>query len=340
MDRILLSHGNGGKDTEIILQKFIFSKLPENLKKTDGGLGLNYLDDGAIINFDNGNKIVVSTDSHTIYPYFFPGGSIGKLAVSGTINDVVMMGGRPIAMLDSIVVAEGFPLDDLDKITNDMISILKEYNIALVSGDFKVIPSDSMKGIVINTVGIGVSKNPIIDKIREGDSVIVTGPIGVHGSVVAALQYGIDTKLESDVKPLIKLLEIFDKFSEDVHAARDPTRGGLAATLNEWAQLSGKMIVVEEKDIPIPEEVKSITEITGLDPLVLANEGIAVLSVSPDRAEEVTEELKKIGFEPRIIGKVIEPKNKDNRGLVIVRTEVGGSKILEMPSGDIVPRIC
>ena len=201
-------------------------------------------------------------------------------------------------------------------------------------------PSDSMKGIVINTVGIGVSKNPIIDKIREGDSIIVTGPIGVHGSVIAALQYGIETKLESDVKPLINLLDVFDKFPEDIHAARDPTRGGLAATLNEWAQLSGKMIVVEEKDIPIPEEVKSITEITGLDPLVLANEGVAVLSVSPDRAGEILNELKKIGYEPSIIGKVIEPKNKENRGLVIVRTEVGGSKILEMPSGDIVPRIC
>jgi hydrogenase expression/formation protein HypE len=335
MDRILISHGNGGKDTQNILQKYIFSKLPENLKKTENGVGLDYPDDGAVI-----GETIISTDSHTIDPYFFPGGSIGKLAVSGTINDVVMMGGRPIAILDSIVVAEGFPLDDLDKITSDMISILKEYNISLIGGDFKVIPSNSMKGIVINTVGIGLSKNPIIDRISEGDSIIVTGPIGVHGSVMAALQYGIDTQLKSDVKPLIKLLDVFEKFQEDIHAARDPTRGGLAATLNEWAQLSGKMISVYEKDIPIPDEVKSITDVTGLDPLVLANEGVAVLSVSSDKAEQIVEELKKIGFEPSIIGKVIEPKNKDNKGLVIITTEVGGAKIFEMPSGDIVPRIC
>ncbi|EWG06553.1 MAG: hydrogenase expression/formation protein HypE [Candidatus Aramenus sulfurataquae] len=335
MDRILISHGNGGKDTQYILQKYIFSKLPENLKKTENGVGLDYPDDGAVI-----GEIIISTDSHTIDPYFFPGGSIGKLAVSGTINDVVMMGGRPIAILDSIVVAEGFPLDDLDKITSDMISILKEHNISLIGGDFKVIPSNSMKGIVINTVGIGLSKNPIIDRVREGDSIIVTGPIGVHGAVMAALQYGIDTKLKSDVKPLIKLLDVFEKFQGDIHAARDATRGGLAATLNEWAQLSGKMINVYEKDIPIPDEVKSITDVTGLDPLVLANEGVAVLSVSSDKAEQIVEELKKLGFEPSIIGKVIEPKNKDNKGLVIITTEVGGAKILEMPSGDIVPRIC
>ncbi|AWR93874.1 hydrogenase expression/formation protein HypE [Acidianus brierleyi] len=338
MDRILISHGNGGKDTQNILQKYIFSKLPEDLKKTNNGLGLDYPDDGAVIS--SGDKIIVSTDSHTIDPYFFPGGSIGKLAVSGTINDVIMMGGKPIAILDSIIVAEGFPLDDLDKITTDMISILKEFNISLIGGDFKVIPSDSMKGIAINTVGIGVSKNPIIDRVSEGDSIIVTGPIGVHGSVIAALQYGIETQLKSDVKPLMKLLEIFDKFQGDIHAARDPTRGGLAATLNEWVQLSGKMISIDEKDIPIPDEVKSITEVTGLDPLVLANEGVAVLSVSSDKAENIVEELKKLGFEPSIIGKVIEPKNKDNKGLVIIRTEVGGAKILEMPSGDIVPRIC
>lgn len=338
MDRILISHGNGGKDTQNILQKYIFSKLSEDLKKTNNGLGLDYPDDGAVIS--SGDKIIVSTDSHTIDPYFFPGGSIGKLAVSGTINDVIMMGGKPIAILDSIIVAEGFPLDDLDKITTDMISVLKEFNISLIGGDFKVIPSDSMKGIAINTVGIGVSKNPIIDRVSEGDSIIVTGPIGVHGSVIAALQYGIETQLKSDVKPLMKLLEIFDKFQGDIHAARDPTRGGLAATLNEWVQLSGKMISIDEKDIPIPDEVKSITKVTGLDPLVLANEGVAVLSVSSDKAENIVEELKKLGFEPSIIGKVIEPKNKDNKGLVIIRTEVGGAKILEMPSGDIVPRIC
>ncbi|ARM75292.1 hydrogenase expression/formation protein HypE [Acidianus manzaensis] len=337
VDKILLSHGNGGKDTQNILDKYIFSKLPEYLKKTDNGVGLDHPDDGAIVQ----GKIVIATDSHTINPYFFPGGSIGTLAASGTINDVVMMGAKPLAMLDSIVVSEGFPLDDLDKITTDLINVLKENNISLVGGDFKVMPANSMSGIIINTVGLGiVEKNPIVDNILDGDVIIVTGNIGVHGALIASLQYEIESTLKSDVKPLTKLLKLFNDFPNDIHAARDPTRGGLAATLNEWAQLSNKMIVIEEKEIPIPEEVKSVTQITGLDPLVLANEGVAVLSVNPSASKEIVKELEDLGFEPKIIGKVIQPTNHDNEKLVIVRTEIGGAKILEMPSGDIVPRIC
>ncbi|QIW24039.1 hydrogenase expression/formation protein HypE [Sulfolobus sp. S-194] len=335
-DRILLNHGNGGKDTQLLLQRLIFSKLPLELKRTEDGVGINYPDDGAVIN----NNIVIATDSHTVYPYFFPGGSIGTLSISGTINDLIMMGARPIAMLDSIVVGEGFPMADLDKIIEDMLSLLKELKIPLVGGDFKVVPSESMKGIIINTVGIGITEYPIVDKIEDGDSIIVTGPIGVHGTVIAAMQYGIDTRIKSDVRPLIGLLDLFKEFGKEIHAARDPTRGGLAATLNEWAQLSGKMIIIEEGKIPIPEEVRSITDIIGLDPLVLANEGIAVLSVPSTKENEIMEKLKKLGFEPSVIGKVIEPKNKENKNLVIVKTEIGGAKILEMPTGDIVPRIC
>lgn len=333
MDKITLAHGNGGKDTQDLLKKYFFSKLPDTLKKTTNGVGIDYPDDGAII-----DKVVVATDSHTVNPYFFPGGSIGKLAVTGTINDVVMMGGRPIAMLDSIVVGEGFPLTDLDKITNDMVEMLKEENVPLVGGDFKVVPTDSMKGIVINTVGIGIAEKPIVDRVKEGDSIIVTGPVGVHGAVIVAMQYGIETSLKSDLKPLTKLLEVFNKF--EVHAARDPTRGGLAATLNEWAQLSGKMIVIEEDKIPIPEEVNSVLAPTGLDPLSLANEGIAVLSVPKEIEDEVVKELNSLGFSPSIIGKVLEPKNKINSGIVVLNTAVGGSRILEMPTGELVPRIC
>ncbi|AWR96799.1 hydrogenase expression/formation protein HypE [Acidianus sulfidivorans JP7] len=338
-NNILLSHGNGGKDTQNLLEKIIFSKLPEYLKKTDNGIGLNYPDDGAVIS-ESKTKIIVSTDSHTINPYFFPGGSIGTLAASGTINDVVMMGGKPIAMLDSIVVSEGFSIEDLDKITTDLINVLKENNVALIGGDFKVMPKDSMNGIVINTVGLGVTENPIVDRIQENDVIIVTGPIGVHGALIASLQYGIESPLKSDVKPLTKLLDLFRDFPNDIHAARDPTRGGLAATLNEWVQLSNKMIIIDEKEIPIPEDVKSVTQITGLDPLVLANEGVAVLSVDNKASKEIIKELENLNFEPKIIGKVIQPTDQRNEKLVIVKTEVGGAKILEMPSGDIVPRIC
>ncbi|BFH74634.1 hydrogenase expression/formation protein HypE [Sulfurisphaera javensis] len=332
---ILISHGNGGKETQQLLQRLIFSKLPSSLKKTIDGVGLDFPDDGAVI-----GKLVIATDSHTVYPYFFPGGSIGKLAVNGTINDVVMMNAKPIAMLDSIVVAEGFPLNDLEKIIDDMLSVLKENNIPLVGGDFKVVPSSSMKDIVINTVGIGITENPLVDKIRPEDEIIVTGPIGVHGSLIAALQYGIQTNLQSDTKPLIKLLDVFDKFKGYIHAARDPTRGGLAATLNEWVANTEYMIVIDENKLNIPEEVKAISDVTGLDPLVLANEGIAVLSVSPQVSKDVLKELDSLGFTPSIIGKVISPENPNNKALVVVKTVIGGAKILEMPTGDIVPRIC
>lgn len=339
MDTILISHGNGGKETQLLLQKIIFSKVPEQLKQTIGGLGINYPDDGAIINLEK-NKLVITTDSYTVNPIFFPGGDIGILAVSGTINDLVMMGASPIAMLDSIVVSEGFSINDLENILNSMIDTLKKYNIPLIGGDFKVIPSDSMKGIVINTVGVGIAENPIVDTIIPEDKIIVTGPIGTHGAVIAAMQYGIQTSLKSDVKPLISLLEIFNKYKGKIHAARDPTRGGLASTLNEWAQLAKKMIVIEESKIPILQEVKSITEITGLDPFVLANEGVAVLSISPDIEEKIIDDLKSLGFQPATIGYVLEPINWENRGIVISKTAIGGTKILEMPTGDIVPRIC
>jgi len=337
MEKITLAHGNGGKETQDLLKRYIFSKLPESLKRTPNGVGIDYPDDGAVIDQIQG-KIVVATDSHTVNPYFFPGGSIGKLAATGTINDVVMMGARPIAMLDSIVVSEGFPIEDLNKIIDDLLNVLKEENIPLVGGDFKVMPADSMRGIIINTVGIGIVEKPIVDRVQEGDSIIVTGPVGVHGAVITAMQYGIETSLRSDLQPLTKLLEVFKKF--EVHAARDPTRGGLAATLNEWAQLSGKMIVVEEDKIPIPEEVKYVLQPTGLDPLNLANEGIAVLAVPKEIEDEVVEELKSLGFSPAVIGRVIEPKNKINAGTVVLNTAVGGSRILEMPTGELVPRIC
>lgn len=332
---ILISHGNGGKETHQLLEHLIFSKLPLSLKKTSDGIGLETPDDGAVI-----GKIVVATDSHTVYPYFFPGGSIGKLSMNGTINDLVMMNAKPIAMLDSIVVAEGFPLQDLEKITDDMLSVLRENQIPLIGGDFKVVPSTSMKDIIINTVGIGVSENPLVDQIRPEDDIIITGPIGVHGALIAALQYGIQTNLKSDTKALIKLLEVFEKFRGYIHAARDPTRGGLASTLNEWVNGTQYMIVVEESKLLIPEEVRSITDIVGLDPLNLANEGVAVLSVSPQVSKDVVKELESLGFSPTIAGKVISPENPLNKSLVVVKTVIGGAKILEMPSGDIVPRIC
>jgi hydrogenase expression/formation protein HypE len=336
-NRIQISHGNGGKETQQLLQRLIFSRLPLELKRVKGGVGIDHPDDGAVLQ----DNLVVATDSHTVNPYFFPGGDIGYLAVSGTLNDVIMMGARPIAMLDSIVVSEGFPIDDLERITGSMIELLKRHNVPLVGGDFKVIEETAMRNsIIINTVGLGVVEtgSPIVDTVKPGDRIIVTGPVGVHGAVIAAMQYNISTNLKSDVRPLFELLEVFSKFKGHIHAARDPTRGGLAATLNEWAQLTGNVIVIEEAKIPVLEEVKAITEITGLDPLNLASEGVAALAVDGEVEEEVMETLRGLGFEPASIGYVVEPKSE--RGIVVVRTAVGGAKILEMPTGDIVPRIC
>ena len=341
--RVTLAHGSGGVETEEIVNKLILSKVPSSLRSAMNGVGLNELDDGASLVI-NDLHVVISSDSYTVNPPVFPGGNIGTLAAAGTINDVLMMGAKPVALMDSIVVAEGFEIGLLSEILESMLSVLKENKVALIGGDFKTMPKDDLNSIVISTVGIGVAKKPIVDSsLKPGDKIIVSGYVGDHGATILALQQGIElseSKLKSDVRPLTDLMiPLLEEYGEHIHAARDPTRGGLAMLLNDWAASSGTVIVVEEDKIPVREEVLAYSEMLGIDPLSLASEGVAVVGVARDVAEDVLNFIKEKGFrEASIIGEV--KAGKRYSGIVLYKSSIGGTRILEPPRGEIVPRIC
>ncbi len=343
MGKITLSHGSGGIETNRILEKLIFSRVKDSLKRIQGGVGIDHPDDAAAIPSGDG-YLVVTTDSYTVNPPFFPETNIGGLAASGTINDVLMLGAMPIAALDSIVVEEGFPEEDLRTIVDTMIGIFEKYGIAVIGGDFKVMPRRTLDNIVINVVGIGYSRRLILDRnLRPRDKIILTGPIGEHGAVILALQQGFKLEggeLKSDAKPLIDIMSrIIEEYPDDIHAARDPTRGGLSMTLNDWASDTGTVIVIDEAKIPLREVVRSYAEMLGIDPLSLANEGVAALGVASESAEDILELVRSMGYESAsIIGEV--KQSSKYRGIVLLRSVVGGYRILEPPGGELVPRIC
>ncbi len=341
-DEVRLAHGSGGRETQELLNEVILSLLEEGMKKVEGGVGTDELDDGAAIPIPGGYA-VITVDSYTVKPPFFPGGDIGGLAASGTINDLLMMGAKPLVMLDSIVVEEGFPLSDLRRITGSMVDTLKRIGVKLVGGDVKVIPKGGLDGIVITTTGLGFAERLIVDsQLRPGDRIIVSGTVGDHGAAILAAQEGLEVEgdLKSDVAPLHDLMiPLMEEYGPYIHAAQDPTRGGLSQTLNEWASKTGYLLAVDEAGIPVREEVRAFTELMGIDPLSLACEGRAVLGVDGDRAEEALDFLRGLGFgEASIIGEVRESNRYG--GMVVLRSMTGGLRILEPPSGVIVPRIC
>jgi hydrogenase expression/formation protein HypE len=341
-EAVSLVHGFGGKETFELLEKLIFSKLPLDLKRVEKGVGIDIPDDGAVIRLGDVN-LVITVDSYTIKPIFFPGGSIGTLAVSGTVNDLIMMGAKPVAMADAIIVEEGFSINDLNKVVDDMLSLIKELKIPLITGDFKVMPKGALDGIVIATMGIGIAKKPIVDiNLAPGDKIIVTDPIASHGAVVLASQLGMLDKLKSirsDVKPLINLLPIVEKYADYIHAMRDPTRGGIAAILNEWARETGLTIVIERDRIPIESSVREFLEALGIDPLTMASEGVAVIAADNSIADSLTKDLKASGFNAEIVGYVEAPRNNFLKGKVIAVTEIGGRTIVDA-RGYSLPRIC
>ena len=341
---VTLAQGQGGEETWELLASLVFSRV--RVKSVAGGVGLDWPDDGATVPLPDGTHLVVSVDSYTVNPPFFPGGNIGSLAAAGTINDLVVMGARPVAALDTIVVEEGFPLSQLEEIVESMVSTFEKEGVALIGGDFKVMPKGQLDKVVVTTVGLGVAKRPIVDKPKPGDKLVVTGPVGDHGAVILLVQMGLGGAeeisqglLKSDSKPLTRLLSVLEKHADSVHAARDPTRSGLAGILSEWARSTGTIMVVDSESVPVREPVRRYAEMLGVDPLYLASEGAAVLSVEPGSADAVVEDLRAAGFEEAsIIGEV--RVSEKFRGLVVLRTPVGGHRILEPPRGVLVPRIC
>ncbi|MHA2121994.1 MAG: hydrogenase expression/formation protein HypE, partial [Promethearchaeota archaeon] len=270
-DIIRLAHGAGGSLQEELIM-FITKNI--HLKSVNDGIGVEELDDAATIPLKNYDKeIVITADGHTVYPIFFPGGDLGKLSICGTVNDILMMGGDPIALTSMILIEEGFDFETLGKIIESLNNTAKDANIAQIAGDTKIMPRGSLNEIVISTTGIGLrdKRIKIEDKnIQAGDKIIITGSIADHGTALMASREGlnISTSLESDVALLSDVINAIKSFIQEnsIHAMKDPTRGGIASALNDWANKSNTSIVIEEENIPIKKEVQAICDMLGLDP--------------------------------------------------------------------------
>ncbi len=337
--RIQLSHGAGGTIMNEMIRSVILANITK--RKVEGGAGLDEFDDGASIPFGD-REVVVSSDAHTVDPLFFPGGDIGKLSACGAVNDLAMMGAQPLAMTDTIVVEEGFEVDDLKKIVRSMNEVAEEVGMAIIHGDFKVMPKGKLDRMVITTTGIGTVPRGrlILDSgLRKGNKIIITGPIGDHGTVIASLREGASfiTSIESDTTPLWALMRE-GMGAGLITSAKDPTRGGVAMALNEMAERSGASISIDEQEIPLREEVRGACEMLGLDPLELTCEGRAVIGVRREDADRVLDAIRAApsGAGAKIVGEVTEGR----AGYVIMRTAVGGKRIVNAPLGEPTPRIC
>lgn len=338
-DRVELVHGGGGEAMMNLVNRVIVSKV--KIGRIFNGLGIWDLDDGASMPIGD-FELVFTSDGYTINPLFFPGGDIGKLAITGTINDLSVMGAKPLAILDDIIVEEGFPVADLEKIISSIISVAESLNIAIIGGDFKVMPKGKLDKIIIASTGIGVAERGRVIRdsgLKPGDKIIVTGTVGEHEIALLSVREGLtfESNIISDLAPLWPLMEKALKVG-GITAAKDPTRGGLASTLNEMAKKSRVCIWIYEDNIPIRSEVKAACEMLGLDPLYLACEGRAIIGVEASKAEEVLDAIKstEIGKNATIIGEV----RSEPTGYVVLQTTIGGKRVIEPPIGMPLPRIC
>jgi len=332
MERILLGHGSGGKLMYQLIREHLVPKFE-----------LKTLNDSAVLEGMNKGRVALTTDSYVVSPIFFPGGNIGELAVYGTVNDLSMVGAKPLYITAGLILEEGFPLEDLKKILTSMAEAAEKAGVKIVCGDTKVVNKGKADGIFINTSGVGIIQRGVDISpvhVRPSDKVILSGPIGNHGVSIIAERNGLsfNPPVLSDTAPLNGLVGEMLKKTKKIHAMRDPTRGGLATTLKEIAADSGNCIVIEERAIPVPPGVKGACELLGLDPLYVANEGILIAIVSHDVAEMLVKTMRKnpLAKETRIIGEVQESPS----GMVLLKTLIGGTRIVEMLSGDQLPRIC
>ena len=338
-DTIVMSHGSGGRMT-LDLIRSVFQKYFQSPLLTRGN-------DFADIQVDSAMKdqrIVVSTDGHIVNPVFFPGGDIGRLAISGTVNDISMSGGIPRYITASFIIEEGFPISDLERIADSMQQTAEEAGVQIIAGDTKVAEKGKADKVFISTTGIGfVSENKNIggEFAQPGDAVIISGSIGDHGIAVLAArnELGFRTTIISDVAPLNHLIQTVMKAAPDVHVLRDPTRGGLATTLNEIATQSKVSIELVETHIPVMQEVRSACEILGFDPMYVANEGKVIIILPQRQAQAAIDALQShpLGKQAVIIGSVVQPTGTPR---VTMKTSIGGTRIVDMLSGEMLPRIC
>ena len=331
---IVLAHGSGGKLSHQLIDKFILPQFRNDL--------LEPLHDGAILSLGR-KRIAFTTDSYVVSPIFFPGGDIGKLAVHGTVNDLAMCGAKPLYLSVGFILEEGTPMEDFWRIVQSMREAANVAGVRVVTGDTKVVDRGKADKIFINTSGIGVIPDNVNigpDCAQVGDKILISGQIAVHGIAIMSVREGLEfeTEIASDTAPLNGLVDAMLATSEEIHVLRDPTRGGVTSALTEIAQSAKVGMLLDEASIPISEEVKGACEILGLDPLYVANEGKLLAFVGTRDVDLVMRAMKShpLGQNAAIIGEV----TSDHPGFVMMKTRVGGSRVVDMLSGEQLPRIC
>lgn len=333
-DKILLDHGSGGKIANNLIADLMLPLFDNPI--------LSRLDDGASLDI-NGMRLAFSTDSYVVDPIFFPGGDIGELAVNGTVNDISMCGAEPLYLSAGLIIEEGFSMMDLEQILRSMGAAAQKAGVMIVTGDTKVVPRGAADKIFINTTGIGIIPEGIHvsgSLARPGDQVILSGTIADHGVTILAQREGLkfDAPVSSDTAPLNHLVSGMLSACRDIHVLRDPTRGGMATVLNEIASASNVGIRIHENKIPVNKAVAGICELLGFDPLYMANEGKLLAFVEKRHARGVLAVMHEdpLGRDACIIGEVIEA----HPGKVIMETRIGGERIVDMLTGEQLPRIC
>ncbi len=345
---VMLGHGSGGIMMKRLIDEVFFDIYGgSHLKSGDDAALLDIKNIASELKLGSGEKIAFSTDTFVVTPHFFSGGNIGKLAVCGTVNDVATSGAKPIAISVSFVLEEGFPLSDLREICSTIASVSVEAGVEVVTGDTKVVNKGCCDGIFINTSGMGIIPDSVSLSGRNcqvGDKVIITGTLGDHGISIMKEREGLKLlcDVESDAAPLNHLAADVLEAAPNVRCFRDPTRGGLASTLNEFADQSDVSILIEEDKLPVRPEVRGACEMLGLDVCHVANEGKFVIVVAPDEAEEALQACRanKYGKDAAIIGEIVEPKSSEIGPKVYLKTAFGSSRILDMLVGEQLPRIC
>jgi hydrogenase expression/formation protein HypE len=333
-DRIMMAHGSGGKISHELISDFFLPKFDNEILKK--------LDDSAVFKI-KGNRLAFTTDSYVINPIFFPGGDIGKLAIFGTVNDISMSGAVPLYISVGFVLEEGFLISDLEKILKSMKSAAKQAKVLIVCGDTKVVEKGSADKIFINTSGLGVIENGINisgENAKVGDLIIINGSIGDHGIAVISErgQFEFEIQIKSDCAPLSDLVQHMLSYTKNINVLRDPTRGGIATSLNEIAKKSKVSIEVRENKIRVKKAVIGACEMLGFDPMYVANEGKLIAIVSKKDAYGLLNHMKKhpLAKDSEIIGEVTE----DKAGRVTMKTLIGSTRILDMMVGELLPRIC
>jgi hydrogenase expression/formation protein HypE len=332
--RIQMDHGAGGRASHDLVAKTFMPALTNPILKE--------LNDSALLNFQD-MRLAMSTDSYVVDPIFFPGGDIGSLAVHGTVNDLAMRGAQPCYLSVGFILEEGLEITDLEKLLTSMAEAAREAGVQVVAADTKVVERGKADRIFINTAGVGIIA-PGVDiagqNAKPGDFVLINGPVGDHGIAVLSTREGLSfqTEIQSDSAPLNKLVSDMLEVSRNIHVLRDPTRGGVATALNEVANQSAVGIELEESSLPVRHEVNAACDMLGLDPLYVANEGKVLVMVAPEDADQVLYKMRQhpLGRDSCIIGRVVS----EHPGRVVLHTGIGGRRIVDMLSGEQLPRIC